>query len=170
VKVLISVVVAIGFLSVAATLYLGNRLAEEKVTPHPFESGLRWDAEQRSAAKVDCAISAGPCTKDVDGVVITLGLDPRPVRFMTDLTFEVRATEGGAPLAGSAAKVALSMPGMYMGENEVALTQAEPGVYRGKGVLVRCPSGRRVWTAQVSLTRARGAEPVAASFTFEVDI
>jgi hypothetical protein len=168
-KIVIPIIVAIGLSSVVATLYLGNRLAEEKVTPHPFETGLKWDAEQRTAAKVDCAVSQGPCTKDVAGVTVTLEIGPRPVRFMTDLLFEVRARRGGAPLAGATASISLSMPGMYMGENGVALSAGEPGSYRGKGVIVRCPSGRRVWSAQVNLAPAGDAEPVSATFTFEVE-
>jgi len=46
------------------------------------------------------------------------------------------------------------MAGMEMGRNRVDLSRGEDGRYRGTGVLVRCPSGRRDWEATVTLPGA----------------
>jgi hypothetical protein len=40
-------------------------------------------------------------------------------------------------------------------------------VFRGKGVVVRCPSGRRDWAADVQIAHA-GAPPRSARFLFRV--
>jgi hypothetical protein len=56
-----------------------------------------------------------------------------------------------------------------MGENRVALRDLGGGRYRGQGVVVRCPSGRRAWTAEVTLRprEPAGASPLRATFSFE---
>jgi hypothetical protein len=48
-------------------------------------------------------------------------------------------------------RVELSMPGMEMGRNRVPLARSGDGVFRGTGVFVRCPSGRREWVATVTV-------------------
>ena len=55
---------------------------------------------------------------------------------------------------------------MYMGENRVRLAALGGGRYQGRGVLVRCPSGRRGWVAEVEVPSA-GGPPLRATFTFE---
>ncbi len=163
-KILIPAVVAIGLGAVAATIIVGSRLAEPKVVADPYEAGLHWDADQASAARPDCAVSAGPCTKaSGGGVTLTLEVSPRPVRAMTDLVFVVSSS---TPLGGDA-ELALTMPGMYMGDNRVRLARGADGRLAGKGVIVRCPSGRRTWSAAVTARSATG-EPLAATFTFDL--
>ena len=46
--------------------------------------------------------------------------------------------------------VELSMEGMEMGRNRVDLSRGDDGSYRGTGVIVRCPSGKRDWEATVT--------------------
>ena len=58
------------------------------------------------------------------------------------------------------------MPGMEMGRNEVALAPGPDG-FAGMAVLVRCPSGRKQWTADVAVSRS-GAAPEIARFPFTV--
>jgi hypothetical protein len=41
------------------------------------------------------------------------------------------------------------MPAMDMGKNRVTLKQTNSGTYEGRGVIVRCRSGRRTWKATV---------------------
>jgi hypothetical protein len=43
------------------------------------------------------------------------------------------------------------MPGMKMGPNRVLLKLTDQGFYEGKGVIVRCPSGRRTWFANINI-------------------
>ncbi|HEU4385608.1 MAG TPA: FixH family protein [Anaeromyxobacteraceae bacterium] len=171
-KPIIALVVAVGLGSVAATVWVGSRLFEEKVTSDPYQAGLRWDEAQRKASGVDCQPSAGRCERllEASGVQVTLELDPRPVRSMKDLTFTVSARRGALPVADAEADLSLSMPGMFMGENRVHLVHLGGGVYRGRGVIVRCPSGRRTWSAEVTLRRREpaAAAPLVAAFTFDV--
>ncbi len=163
-KVVIPIVVALGLGSVVATILVGSRMAEQKVVADPYEAGLHWDADQAHAARPDCAVSAGPCTKPAGGgATLTLEVSPRPVRAMTELAFAVSSSR---PLAG-AAELALTMPGMYMGDNRVRLAPGPDGRLAGKGVIERCPSGRRTWSAAVSARSATG-EALAATFTFDV--
>jgi hypothetical protein len=58
---------------------------------------------------------------------------------------------------------------MFMGENRVALQQEGEGGWRGRGIVVRCPSGGRRWSAEVELPPpSPGQAPVRANFLFEV--
>ena len=98
------------------------------------------------------------------GATVTLAIAPAPAT-MKDLAFTVEVTPPSAAGAG-AGRIALSMPGMYMGENRVALEATGPARWRGNGVLVRCPSGRRGWAAEVEVPSA-GGPPLRATFTFE---
>lgn len=168
----VALVAAVGVASVAATLWVGSRLFEEKVTPDPYQAGLRWDQEQRKARGSDCDLSAGPCQRLLPGaeVRVTLEVTPRPVRAMADLTFTVGAWREGLPLKEWEAEIALTMPGMYMGENRVRLAPIGPGAFQGRGVIVRCPSGRRTWSAEVILRprQPATAAPLAATFTFDL--
>ena len=63
--------------------------------------------------------------------------------------------------------VAFSMLGMEMGENRVRLERRAPYTFEGTAVLVRCPSGRRDWTATVAVARG-GDAAREARFPFTV--
>lgn len=79
---------------------------------------------------------------------VTLSLDPWPPRAMAEASFDVHLPGYGA---GPPPHVELSMPGMEMGRNRVPLTRSGDGHFRGTGVFVRCPSGKRGWEAAVSV-------------------
>ncbi|HSB20061.1 MAG TPA: hypothetical protein VLD85_08645 [Anaeromyxobacteraceae bacterium] len=171
----VGVAVAAGAGAVIATFVVGGRLAEPTVVPDPYQAGLRYDADRAQGvpapegAAPRCAISAGRCEAREDGTTVTLEIEPRPVRAMADLTFTVGVRRGAAPVGDAEAEVALSMPGMYMGENRIRLSHRGGGLFRGQGVIVRCPSGRRTWSAEVTLRpREPAAAPVRATFTFEL--
>ena len=164
----LAVAVAGALGAVAANFVVGGRLFERTVVEDPYETGLRYDEERKKAARPDCALSAGPCRQQVDGATVTLEVTPRPVRPMKDLAFTVTARRGDAPAAETAGEIALAMPGMYMGENRVPLAARGGGVFQGKGLVVRCPSGRRTWTAEVTLRGPGAAAPLRARFTFEL--
>jgi FixH len=170
VKALIALVAALALAATAATIWIGTRLFEEKVTPDPYETGLRFDEEQRRAARPDCAISAGACTRPAgqEGTRITLEIAPRPVRAMADLELTVSVEPASAAPGGSGARLDLSMPGMYMGENRLALAPIGGGRFRGRGVIVRCPSGGRTWSAEARVEPPAKGAPLRATFTFDV--
>jgi hypothetical protein len=110
----------------------------------------------------DCnAIHSGPCTKQSAGRTVVLEINPRPVRQMAELTFAVTVTPGTA--LPSTLTLDLSMPGMYMGKNQVVLQRKSTCTWEGKGVIVRCMSGRKLW--QATIVSADLGNP---SFTFEV--
>jgi hypothetical protein len=115
---------------------------------------------QGAQAGIDCAIQSGPCTKGFAGGTLALEITPRPVRAMHDLTFTV--TFSGLKLAHDPF-IDLGMPGMIMGPNRVLLKRAGENTYRGTGVIVRCPSGRRTWKATVIVPDKGSAE-----FVFDV--
>ncbi len=86
---------------------------------------------------------------------------PRPVRAMRALSFAV--TLPGAGAAGETPRLDLEMPGMRMPPNRVDLRRGPDGIYRGTGTIVRCGSGKRTWSATVTVPG--GARAV---FTFDV--
>jgi len=146
--------------------------------------------EKRVTARGACDLGAGPCTAPLSGGgQVTLELGPRPLRTMKDLAVRAAVSRGGeardgAPApsslsptggegrgeraAGAGVKLSVSftMPGMEMGRNEVALEPGPDG-FAGKAVLVRCPSGRKQWAADVAVSRG-GAAPEIARFPFTV--
>jgi len=161
--------------AVVANLVVGGRLFEETVVKDPYEAGLRYQKLRQPEAKrapgVDCDIDRGPCEKTGPGDLrVRLELGPRPVKAMTDLEVTVSAWRGALPLADRSAEVSFQMPGMYMGENRARLVAVGGGLYRGKGLLVRCPTGKRVWSAEVALAppEPATAAPFQATFTFEL--
>ena len=110
--------------------------------------------------RVECDVHAGPCTADMSATRVSMDIEPKPVKAMQDLTFTVTFT-GEKPVA--APYIDLGMPGMNMGKNRVILKPAGELLYRGEGVIVRCPSGRRTWKAKVTIPDAGSVE-----FVFDV--
>ncbi|MBI5076462.1 MAG: hypothetical protein HZB62_15025 [Nitrospirae bacterium] len=122
---------------------------------------LSTHAPAQGAENADCLIDQGPCTVTAAGRQVAFEISPRPVRMMKELTFAIRATGRDA---APALLLDLSMPGMYMGRNEVVLKKTSDGTYRGKGIIPRCPSGAKLWRAEVSIP---GTGKV--SYTFNVN-
>ena len=118
-------------------------------------SGAEGDSD-----RVVCDVHAGPCQANLSGTKVSLDIEPKPVRAMQDLTFTVTFT-GEKPV--TAPYIDLGMPGMNMGRNRVILKPAGELIYRGQGVIVRCPSGRRTWKAKVTVPDAGSVE-----FVFDV--
>jgi YtkA-like len=114
----------------------------------------------------DCRIDAGPCTKTTGILTVSFDIAPKPVKAMGELTFTVTVKERGKPVKDASLLIDLTMPGMYMGRNVVRLTHSSGGVYEGKGVIVRCPSGGTLWQASVVIQHAEKKSVV--SYTFEV--
>ncbi len=77
----------------------------------------------------------------------------------------VRLTRHGASVDDAEVGLDLTMPGMYMGKNTPLMKHVAGGRYEGTGVIMRCPSGKKLWRATVSVTAKK--KPGAA-FLFEV--
>jgi len=95
---------------------------------------------------INCDAHTGACSQSSGAITVSLEISPRPVKAMQDLVFKV-SIEGTTP--ASHPHIDLGMPAMKMGPNKVALKPTGPGAYEGTGVIVRCPSGKRTWFANV---------------------
>ncbi len=115
---------------------------------------------QASAAEINCNIQEHSCRQQVQGRRVELDILPKPVKAMQELTFRVSVS--GVPLS-EPPFIDLDMPGMEMGPNQVSLKQVNATTYEGRGVIVRCPSGKRIWKATVVLPDTGQAE-----FVFDV--
>jgi len=109
--------------------------------PAPSSAGRKPDP-------VDCDVHSGPCSASFNNIQVTLDIQPKPVKAMTDLTFT--AHFAGEKFVAHP-YIDLGMPGMNMGRNRVFLKPAGESLYQGRGVIVRCPSGRRTWKATVTV-------------------
>lgn len=114
----------------------------------------------RMNAKINCDIQNQACTQTISGTTVTLDVQPKPVKAMEDLAFQVT-------LAGNSNTevpfIDLGMPGMNMGKNHVDLKKIGPNKYQGTGVIVRCPSGKTIWRATVTIPQTG-----KVSFIFDV--
>jgi hypothetical protein len=113
-------------------------------------SGLIFEHASTSASgpEAGCDIHHGPCTQVIGGTEVSLEITPRPVKAMEELHFKV-VVRGGQ--LSHPPFVDLDMPGMFMGPNVVRLKATSLDTYEGRGLIVKCMSGRRDWRATVSL-------------------
>ena len=109
---------------------------------------------------VNCDIQHNTCIQELPGTVVILDINPKPVKAMQDLKFRV-VLEGQQPTESP--YIDLGMPGMKMGPNRVLLQALGKGVYEGKGLIVRCPSGKKTWKATITVPNMGVAE-----FIFDV--
>jgi nitrogen fixation protein FixH len=128
--------------------------------------GLTQQVRVEAGEGAPCDLATAPCAADAGGLKLTLDLG-RVLSTMKELPITVTVWRGGAPLDGAAVEVSFAMKEMNMGENRVALAAAGPGRHAGKGVLVRCHSGRKDWIATVTV-RPAGGVPASAAFPFTV--
>jgi hypothetical protein len=99
---------------------------------------------------INCQLHEGACTQSLKESTVTLTVTPRPVNAMQDLLFQV-SLKGKLPPEAKPPYIDLGMPGMDMGPNRVQLKSTGNATYEGKGVIVRCRSGRRTWQATVTI-------------------
>ena len=109
---------------------------------------------------VNCDIHHNTCTQKLSETEVILDIRPKPIKAMRNLTFKV-TLKGKQPL--DAPYIDLGMPGMKMGPNRVLLQSAGDNIYEGIGIIVRCPSGKRIWKATVTVPDMGSAE-----FVFDV--
>ena len=118
-------------------ILIGSLVLGGQVAPQPAQAG---------EAMINCDAHAGACSQSSGDITVSLEISPRPVKAMQDLVFKV-SIDGTAP--AGLPHIDLGMPAMKMGPNQVALKPTGPGTYEGSGVIVRCPSGKRTWFANV---------------------
>ncbi len=106
-------------------------------------------ANDQTKSIINCDIQKGPCSRMVADRKVGLDISPRPVKAMQDLIF--RVTIDGPADISSPPYIELGMPAMKMGPNKVQLQDLGGGVFEGRGVIVRCKSGRRTWQAEVRI-------------------
>jgi hypothetical protein len=109
----------------------------------------------------DCDPDKGSCRKRIGAKEIILDITPKPVKAMEELEFHLVVSPDPSLTAGLT--LDLSMPGMYMGKNQVLLRRSPDGTYTGKGVIPRCPSGRKLWRATLDIPKEG-----KVGFTFNV--
>jgi hypothetical protein len=130
---------------------------------------LLCGAQQISASQTtqpDCRFDAGPCVRTAGALSVVLDIAPKPLKVMRELTFTVTVKDKDQPVKDATILINLSMPGMFMGENIVRLAHRADGVYDGTGVIIRCPSGGKIWQASVAIER--GEKKTVANYVFEV--
>jgi hypothetical protein len=109
----------------------------------------RISAGDKYQEMINCDLQTGACTQLLSENTVTLAVTPRPVKAMQDLAFKVTLNE--PPPDTQLPYIDLGMPGMNMGPNRVRLKSTGKFTYEGRGVIVRCPSGRRTWRATVTI-------------------
>ncbi|MEE9523957.1 MAG: hypothetical protein V3V59_04310 [Thermodesulfovibrionales bacterium] len=110
----------------------------------------------------DCDIQIGSCVKTLNNATITFDLRPKPVVPMKELRFTVSVENLNDPPERLIAD--LTMPGMEMGVNQVVLARTGDKTYTGKGVIVKCPKGRKLWKAKVWIPKVG-----EVNYLFEVE-
>lgn len=134
-----------------------------------FRSGLSMKHEHmHENAEIDCLPENGPCVKTIHDrdILVSLDINPKPVKTMTDMVFTVDIRESGKPVTDADVALDLTMPGMFMGINRPQMKHKKDGVYEGKGVIPVCPHGGKIWKADVTVKRNSISETV--SYVFEV--
>lgn len=120
----------------------------------------------------DCMPEMGACIQNG----LSFSISPSPVRAMRELMISVGLLPLDGDMAGASGELSVmselivefTMPGMKMGENRVRLKRNAHGIYEGKGILPRCPSGQRLWRAAVLAPgAAEGPGREMAVFLFE---
>lgn len=128
---------------------------------------------QKDEVPTDCDVDHGACSKRLAGPEMDLSFEisPRPVRTMKKLSFNVALRDKTGPVTDAEVAVSMLMPDMTMAENRIKLLHRQYGIYGGDGVIVRCPSGHKVWKAEVVIRRQAGGSEIKAvtDFTFKVD-
>jgi len=110
------------------------------------------EAGQTAQGLINCSFDQGPCHLKLSGQDISFEISPKPVKAMSVLDFKMIFSEN---LAGEEAAflMDLDMPGMNMGGNQVHMKKISKGVYEGRGTIVRCLSGGKIWRATAILPK-----------------
>jgi len=96
-----------------------------------------------------CLLEKGPCVKGIDSIEVLLSAEPLPLQAFKETTFIVQI-KGKEVKLPKELILDLTMPGMYMGKNQVVLKKEKGTLrYTGKVIIPRCPSGKTLWESKV---------------------
>jgi len=117
----------------------------------------------------DCDINAGPCMRTLENgeTGVLFDINPKPVTAMKDLVFQVTLNENHKAVADAEVILDLTMPGMFMGANRPVLVHTGEGRYEVSGIIPKCPHGKKLWKAEITIKRKN--ETAAITYLFEVD-
>lgn len=144
-----------------ATFYVAHTANDGLVERHYYEKARDFFSDKQREKVPDCDIDKGMCSRKTGNGEVILDITPRPVKAMEELAFRL-VVKPHAPSARELS-IDLSMPGMYMGNNQVLLKKGPDGTYAGNGVIPRCRSGSRRWKAATNIP-----ETGKVDFTFDV--
>lgn len=130
------------------------------LSPHPI-----FAADMNGVISPDCDMDKGPCSKKIGNAEVILDIQPKPVSAMRELMVYVSLKDAGVY---EKLKVKFSMPGMHMGRNEVILVRTNDGRYAGKGIIPRCPSGKKLWRATVEIPTQKSTKTEKIDFLFNI--
>ena len=106
-----------------------------------------------------CKFEEGPCIKRLNSHELILEVRPAPPQAFKELKFILSVR--GRNISSEELLIDLTMPGMFMGKNQVRLKRQGNNIYTGIGVIPRCPSGKTLWQAEVILP---GGDAIAFRF------
>ena len=133
-----------------------------------FQRPLHAEDHGHNMSSVDCNFDKGVCSKTLKsaGLRVILDINPKPVASMSELQFSVMIYKDTTAVTNAEVVVDLSMPGMYMGKNQIFLKSAEDNKYEGTGVIPVCASGSKTWMAEVKVIMDNVI--YSAAYTFAV--
>lgn len=73
------IIIFIGLLTVAPAVYTGIKYFDGKVTEHPYETGLKYDADKKFISENGLGIEVESCVRDGENVNLEFKLDGRNV-------------------------------------------------------------------------------------------
>lgn len=141
----------------AVSVYIAEKAYDGPVEENYYRRSLDYF---RGRERAGSGAAPGAYVAFAEGQKVLLDISPKPLVAMRELTFSV---EVPGHVAAGTPWLDLGMAGMRMPPNRVDLTKVGDGRYRGKGIVVKCPSGMRTWTATLYLP-GKGR----ALFTFNV--
>lgn len=80
-----------------------------------------------------------------------IDLSPKPVRVMKEIQFTLKLNS--FDFKPDEILLDLTMPEMYMGENQVTLIPIKENEYVGKGVFPECSSGFKRWNIEIIFSK-----------------
>ena len=154
-KLFFYIVYPIFFFAMGCGIYVAYTSTDGLVDSNYYEKSTHYFQTKENN------IHQGPCTITAGQRTVTLNIEPKPIRTMKEITFSVTVTP--CDKLPETLLLDLSMPGMQMGKNQVTLVKKGACLYMGKGIIVRCMSGRTLW--QVTILSDALKNP---AFTFNV--
>lgn len=72
------IIFLIGFFTISPAIYMGIKYFDGKVTEHPYETGLKYNKEQKTVKDSGLALDAIESRRDGDDVKMEFALEKKP--------------------------------------------------------------------------------------------